>query len=121
MCGRFAFIASYETLKVHYALANSVDITPRFNIAPGADVLCLVKTSSDELQAVVLHWGLIPSWAMDKKKIGSLINARAETLFEKPAFRSAMKTRRCLMLMSGFFEWHVENGIKLLSYFYKDY
>ena len=119
MCGRFAYVASYEKLKYQFRLSNSVEITPRFNIAPGADVVCLVKTSADEVQSVVLHWGLIPSWATDRKKIGSLINARAETLFEKPAFRNAMKSKRCLMPMSGFYEWHEEYGVKQPYYFRK--
>ncbi|MFJ1269966.1 SOS response-associated peptidase [Legionella lytica] len=119
MCGRFAYVASYEKLRYQFHLSNSVEITPRFNIAPGADVVCLVKTSVDELQGVLLHWGLIPSWTRDRKKIGSLINARAETLFEKPAFRNAMKSKRALMPMSGFYEWHEENGIKQPYFFHK--
>lgn len=119
MCGRFAYVASYEKLKYQFHLSNSVEITPRFNIAPGADVVCLVKTNTDELQSVVLRWGLIPSWTIDRKKIGGLINARAETLFEKPAFRNAMKSKRCLMPMSGFYEWHVEEGVRQPYYFHK--
>lgn len=119
MCGRFAYVASYEKLKYEFHLSNSVEITPRFNIAPGADVVCLVKTNTDELQSVVLRWGLIPSWTADRKKIGSLINARAETLFEKSAFRNAMKSKRCLMPMSGFYEWHVEGGVKQPYFFRK--
>lgn len=119
MCGRFAYVASYEKLKYQFHLSNSVEITPRFNIAPGADVVCLLKTDANELQSVVLRWGLIPSWVKDRKKIGSLINARAETLFEKPAFRNAVKSKRCLMPMSGFYEWHVEEGVKQPYFFRK--
>lgn len=77
MCGRFAYVASYEKLTYQFHLSNSVELAPRFNIAPGDDVACLVKTSANELQCVLLHWGLIPSWTTDRKKIGSLINARA--------------------------------------------
>ncbi|AUH74214.1 SOS response-associated peptidase [Legionella sainthelensi] len=120
MCGRFAYVASYEKLKYQFHLSNSVEITPRFNIAPGADVICLVKTDTNELQSVVLRWGLIPGWATDRKKIGSFINARAETLFEKPAFRNAMKSKRCLMPMSGFYEWHMEKGVKQPYFFRKN-
>lgn len=64
--------------------SNAIEITPRFNIAPGAEVVCLVETDSYEIQSELLCWGLIPSWATDRKKLGSLINARAETLFEIP-------------------------------------
>ncbi|VEB35486.1 Uncharacterised ACR, COG2135 [Legionella sainthelensi] len=117
MCGRFAYIASYETLKYQFNSTNSVEITPKFNIAPGTDVLCLIKTNSHKIQSVLLHWGLIPYWTTDRKKIGSLVNARAETLFEKLAFRNAMKSKRCLMPMSGFYEWHMEAGVKQPYFF----
>lgn len=119
MCGRFAYVASYEKLKYQFGLTHSIEITPRFNIAPGAEVVCVVQTNPDEIQSIVLHWGLIPSWTTDRKKLGSLINARAETLFEKHAFRGAMKTKRCLMPMSGFYEWHQEEGVKQPCFFRK--
>ncbi|HHF7368375.1 TPA: SOS response-associated peptidase [Legionella bozemanae] len=119
MCGRFAYVASYDKLKYQFHLSNSIEITPRFNIAPGAEVVCLVETDAHEIQSVLLRWGLIPSWTTERKKIGSLINARAETLFEKPAFRQAMKSKRCLMPMSGFYEWHQEGSIKQPYFFQK--
>ncbi|QLZ68957.1 Putative SOS response-associated peptidase YedK [Legionella sp. PC1000] len=119
MCGRFAYVASYDKLKYQFHLSNSIEIAPRFNIAPGAELVCLVETEIHEIQSVLLRWGLIPSWITDRKKIGSLINARAETLFEKPAFRQAMKSKRCLMPMSGFYEWHQENGVKQPYFFQK--
>ncbi|WP_322783661.1 SOS response-associated peptidase [Fluoribacter gormanii] len=119
MCGRFAYVASYDKLKYQFNLSNSIEITPRFNIAPGAELVCLVETEAHEVQSVLLRWGLVPSWVTDRKKIGSLINARAETLFEKPAFRQAMKSKRCLMPMSGFYEWNQEGGIKQPYFFRK--
>nr|WP_237759432.1 SOS response-associated peptidase [Legionella parisiensis] len=119
MCGRFAYVASYDKLKYQFHLSNSIEITPRFNIAPGAELVCLVEADAHEIQSVLLRWGLIPSWVTDRKKIGSLINARAETLFEKPAFRQAMKSKRCLMPMSGFYEWHQEDGMKQPYFFQK--
>lgn len=119
MCGRFAYVASYDKLKCQFNLFNSIEITPRFNIAPGAELVCLVETEAHEIQSVLLRWGLVPSWVTDRKKIGSLINARAETLFEKPAFRQAMKSKRCLMPMSGFYEWHQEDGVKQPYFFQK--
>nr|WP_223800033.1 SOS response-associated peptidase [Legionella longbeachae] len=120
MCGRFAYIASYNKLKYQFHLSNSIEITPRFNIAPEAEVVCLLKTDTHEIQSVLLRWGLIPSWTKDRKKTESLINARAETIFEKPAFRQAMKSKRCLMPMSGFYEWHDEKGIKQPYFFQKN-
>nr|WP_233588703.1 SOS response-associated peptidase [Legionella sp. km535] len=70
--------------------------------------------SPDGMQINELHlrWGLIPFWAKDKKEVGMLINARAETLFEKPAFCQPIKSKRGIMVMSGFYEWHLEQGIK---------
>jgi len=94
MCGRFAFVASHQKLQYQFHPTNTVEITPRFNIAPGADVVCLIQTNANDMQSILLRWGLIPSWTSDKKKIGSLINARAETLFEKPAFRNLMSGGR---------------------------
>lgn len=119
MCGRFVYVASNEELKSQFHLSNAIEITPRFNIAPGSQVLCLVKTNVDEIQGVVLHWGFIPSWATDGKRFRSVINARAETIFEKPTFRQVIKSKRCLMPMSGFYEWHQENGRKQPYFFQK--
>ncbi|CAM3674697.1 SOS response-associated peptidase [Legionella longbeachae] len=119
MCGRFAYVASYDQLKYQFHLSNGIEITPRFNIAPGAEIVCLVPIDIHETQGVLLRWGLVPSWTTDRRKIGSLINARAETIFEKPAFRDAIKCKRCLMPMSGFYEWHQEEGIKQPYYFRK--
>ncbi|HAT7809703.1 TPA: SOS response-associated peptidase [Legionella pneumophila] len=119
MCGRFAYVASNEELKSQFHPSNAIEITPRFNIAPGSQVLCLVKTDEDEVQGVVLHWGFIPSWATDRKKFRNVINARAETIFEKPAFRQVIKSKRCLMPMSGFYEWHQENDRKQPYFFQK--
>ncbi len=72
---------------------------------PGQKILTVVKLDDDSYKAVNLHWGLIPHWSKDKKISHHLINARAETLAEKPAFRTAYKQRRCLIPASGFYEW----------------
>ncbi|MGL5742844.1 MAG: SOS response-associated peptidase [Legionella sp.] len=120
MCGRFAYVASSEELKSQFHLSNAIEITQIFNIAPGSQVMCLVKTNADEIQGVVLHCGFIPSWATDWKRFRSVINARAEIIFEKPTFRQVIKSKRCLMPMSGFYEWHQENGRKQPYFFQKN-
>jgi putative SOS response-associated peptidase YedK len=112
MCGRFAFVPKYDTLRYQFHVNETVEITPRYNIAPGALVYFLCSPDGIEVNALQLRWGLIPSWAKDKKSVGSLINARAESLFEKPAFRQAIKSKRGIMVMSGFYEWHLERGVK---------
>ncbi len=79
---------------------------PRFNIAPTQTVLAVrQEKDADNPQGIFLRWGLIPSWSKDKKMAASLINARADTVAEKPVFRAAFKRRRCLVLADGFYEW----------------
>ena len=112
MCGRFAFVPKYDKLRYQFHVNERVEITPRYNIAPGATVLFLCSPDGVHINPLNLRWGLIPFWAKDKKSVGSLINARAETIFEKPAFRQALKSKRGLMVMSGFYEWRVDQGIK---------
>jgi putative SOS response-associated peptidase YedK len=98
-------------------LDEDFDFNPRFNIAPGSPAFFLCSPDSTSLKALNLHWGLIPFWAKDKKISASLANARAETLFEKPAFRQSVKSKRGIMVMSGFYEWHTEQGSKQPYYF----
>jgi putative SOS response-associated peptidase YedK len=112
MCGRFAFVPQYDKLRYQFHLNEIVDSTPRYNIAPASSVLFLCSTDDGQINPFYLHWGLIPFWAKDKKSIGALINARAETIFEKPAFKHVLKSKRGIIVMSGFYEWRVEQGIK---------
>lgn len=112
MCGRFAFIPKYDKLQYQFHVNDISEITPRYNIAPGASVLVLCSPDAIQINAVYLRWGLIPFWANDKKGAGALTNARAETIFEKPAFRQSIKSKRGIMVMSGFYEWRIEQGIK---------
>jgi putative SOS response-associated peptidase YedK len=116
MCGRFNLTATPEQVKEAFKLPSLFDFQSSYNITPGQDILAIV--SSDEAtdgnqhnQAVQLYWGLIPSWSKDRKISHNLINARAETIAEKPSFRSAFQKRRCLIPATGFFEWaQSENG-----------
>jgi putative SOS response-associated peptidase YedK len=84
------------------------DMLPHFNIAPTQGVLAIANDHPDRLG--VFHWGLVPSWAKDPGIGSRLINARAETLAEKPAFRTALARRRCLVPADGFYEWRSEGG-----------
>ena len=90
-------------------LAEPLELSARYNIAPTQDVLA-IRHPRD---LVRFHWGLIPSWAKDKKIAYSTINARADTVATKPAFRSAFKKRRCLVLADGYYEWKKEGKAKL--------
>lgn len=109
MCGRYALFGKPETLarKLTVAADGLRGFRPRYNIAPGQPILIVraVGVSGSERATDWLNWGLIPSWAEDPKIGYRMINARAESAAGKPAFRVAMRHRRCLIPASGFFEW----------------
>ncbi len=106
MCGRFSLGASATALAAQFDLPNVPAWTPRYNIAPTQEVLAVVKMpDSTKRQARLLRWGLIPQWAEGPAVGSRMINARAETVATKPAFRRAFRERRCLILTDGFYEW----------------
>jgi putative SOS response-associated peptidase YedK len=105
MCGRFTLhTSSSELVRVFQLIRPPTDVVVRWNIAPTQQVLA-VRQSEQGREPVWMRWGLIPSWAKDAKIGNSLINARAETISEKPSFRTAFKRRRCLVIADGFYEW----------------
>jgi putative SOS response-associated peptidase YedK len=107
MCGRFTLTLDPAQLREAFpGLFVPADIKPRYNIAPSQPVAVIPNTGESKLD--FFTWGLIPSWAKDSSIGNHLINARAETLAEKPAFRSSFKRRRCLILSDGFFEWKLD-------------
>lgn len=108
MCGRFNLTANAEKIVDHFSLRKLPRHEISYNIAPGQKILSVVKLADGDFKGVNLHWGLIPSWSKDKKIASKLINARAETISEKPSFRNAFKKRRCLIPATGFFEWQVQ-------------
>lgn len=89
----------------HFQLLRQVRFQPSYNIAPARKILNIVELENGSRKAINLFWGLVPSWAKDSKNSSHLINARMETIREKPSFRSAFKQRRCLIPASGFYEW----------------
>lgn len=115
MCGRYSLSQSAEVIASAFELEAVPDWTPRYNIAPTQSVATIVSSPHREFRR--LRWGLIPSWAKDIEIGSKLINARAETIAEKPSFRSAFKQRRCLVLADGFYEWLRQHGKKQPFYF----
>jgi putative SOS response-associated peptidase YedK len=116
MCGRITLAATPKQLRDLFAIAETSAqaasvLKPRFNIPPSQAILA-VRQNPDHggRELVPLRWGLIPSWAKDPKIGNRLINARAESLTEKPSFRSALQHRRCLIPADGFFEWKKRSG-----------
>ena len=106
MCGRFGVFSPPERLAEKFGLDQAPEISPRYNIAPGTDILT-VRAEGDRpvLCSALVRWGLIPFWAEDMALGAKMINARAETFFRKPAFRKAAQNRRCLIPADGFYEW----------------
>jgi putative SOS response-associated peptidase YedK len=121
MCGRYALATVGEALLEAFNVTTTDldlgQLAPRYNIAPTQPVLAVRPTAvTPGRELVLLQWGLIPSWAKDTKMGARLINARAETVAEKPAFRAAFKRRRCIIPADGFFEWQKQNGTKQPMY-----
>jgi putative SOS response-associated peptidase YedK len=112
MCGRYTLSTPVEKLAEEFGLVGQLpDLQPSYNVAPTREVPAVVSGGEGH-RMEMLRWGLIPSWA-DDPGIGSrMINARSETVAEKPSFRRAFKKSRCLMLADGFYEWRKENGGK---------
>lgn len=117
MCGRFTLTATPEMVAEELGLAEIPLLAPRYNIAPTQGVP-LVRLVEEARRLDLLTWGLVPSWAKDRKIAASLINARAETAQEKPAFRAAFKRRRGLVVADGFFEWRKEGASKQPVWFH---
>lgn len=111
MCGRYTLIRLQDILeKFPWIEHLPPGIVPRYNIAPTQPLLAIANDKPDEFTH--LAWGLVPSWAKDPSIGNRMINARAETIAEKPAFRNALKRRRCLLPADGFYEWKAEPGSK---------
>src|SRR3990172_5471269 len=111
MCGRYALTIDPGDLQIAFPeFAFPAQDAPRFNIAPSQPIIALPNDGKNRVDFFV--WGLIPSWAKDPSIGNRLINARAETLAEKPSFRSAYKYHRCLIFADGFFEWQARPETK---------
>lgn len=118
MCGRFTLNQSSSALCQLFRLDKIPDLAPQYNIAPTQTVATVIQNpETNQREFKQLRWGLIPAWMKDSRMSMNLINARAETVTEKPAFRAAFKHRRCLVLADGFYEWKRENGKKQPFYF----
>lgn len=106
MCGRFALDTTKVEIKTQFHVEHIPEISSSFNIAPTQNALILFQSPIDGMRDIEwFTWGLIPYFAKDKKMKPPLINARAETLATKPAFRTSFKSKRGIVIMSGYFEW----------------
>jgi len=125
MCGRFTLaVSTWDVIEEYFSIDASgehADLTPRYNIAPSQDIAVVVKPDATSDRALtMMRWGLIPHWAKDSKIGYKMINAKAETLAEKPSYRTAYKKRRCLIPATGFYEWVTINGRKQPQYIHRE-
>ena len=112
MCGRFVQYSPLETVQKVFNIGTaSFEAIPNYNVAPTQEILTVVE-DHNEYKLEKLYWGLVPFWAKDISFGSRMINARAETVSEKPSFRNAFKNRRCLIPADGFYEWKGEKGHK---------
>ena len=110
MCGRTSLFVPQSVVEERFDATATEPITPRYNTAPGDELATVRNDATDEIN--LLGWGLVPSWVDDPADSPRPINARAETIIEKPMFREAFEERRCLVLADGFYEWTGRRGSK---------
>jgi putative SOS response-associated peptidase YedK len=106
MCGRYTLTYDIETIARAFNVAPTIETQPRYNIAPTQNIVTIMRNGTDQL--ALLRWGLIPSWAKEESIGSRMINARAETLNEKPSFKRLLDAKRCLVIADGFYEWQQE-------------
>ena len=111
MCGRYAIITDPKAIREMFGYAEMPNFPPRYNVAPTQPVP-VVRLAEGKREFALLRWGLIPGWVKDPRSFSLLINARGESVLDKPAFRNAMKRRRCLLPADGFYEWKREGESK---------
>ena len=114
MCGRYTLVTNINTIAEHFGVAPTLEAQPRYNIAPTQNVVGILTNGSEHLS--LLRWGLIPAWARDESIGSRMINARAETLSEKPSFRNLLRGKRCMIVADGFYEWRTEGKSKTPMY-----
>src|SRR2546430_17465187 len=114
MCGRYRLSRRKQILEEHFDnISSEEDWSPRYNIAPTQPVPVIRQNPKEPIRELSLvRWGLIPSWAKDSSVAAQMINARSETACMKPAFRDALKFRRCLIPADGFYEWQRTSSVK---------
>jgi putative SOS response-associated peptidase YedK len=111
MCGRFVITSPPEALRQIFDYAEQPNFPPRHNIAPTQPIPVVILDNGAR-HFRLMRWGLVPAWVKDPRKITLMINARSETVRDKPAFKNAMKRRRCLVPADGYYEWQASGGRK---------
>jgi putative SOS response-associated peptidase YedK len=115
MCGRYAITSAPEAIRALFRYQEQPNFPPRYNVAP-TQPIPIVRIVEGKRQFALVRWGLLPAWVKDPKAFTLVINARGESVLDKPAFRNAMKYRRCLVPADGFYEWKAA-GLRKQPYF----
>ena len=111
MCGRYSITTSTESMRRLFQFNDRPNLQPRYNVAP-TQMAPVIRERDGERRLDMLRWGLLPKWSKDASGAAKMINARSETIAEKPAYREAFRARRCLVPADGFFEWQVRGKMK---------
>jgi putative SOS response-associated peptidase YedK len=111
MCGRYLIISSPEAIRQLFRYPEQPNFPARYNVAP-TQPIPIVRLFEGKRQFALVRWGLIPAWVEDPRTFSLLINARGESVNDKPAYRNAMKRRRCLVPADGFYDWKDERGVR---------
>jgi putative SOS response-associated peptidase YedK len=112
MCSRYSLTSPVEAVRAYFRTERDHDYPPRYNIAPTQPVSIVRAGADNKRELVLVRWGLIPGWVKEPAEFGTLLNARSETVLEKPSFKTAMKHRRCLVPADAFYEWTGPSGAK---------
>lgn len=116
MCGRYTLSSPSDLLSDLFELEETLELGPRYNIAPSQEA-AVVRSTEKGRTLSLLRWGLVPFWAKDPEIGNRMINARSETVQEKPSFRTSFRRKRCLVAATGFYEWQATDGRKQPWYF----
>lgn len=117
MCGRYSLAGPDPAqLRARFPLGERVQLRRRYNVCPDDEIAAVTTSREGEPRGELLRWGLVPHWSQDPGSGPKMINARAETLAERPAYRDALKTRRCLIIADGFYEWQAREGRRKLPW-----
>lgn len=121
MCGRLVIDLAPEIITEIYEIVRKIDrkLNPRYNVAPSQEIPIIREDAEGCREFAFARWGLIPSWSKDISIGNSLINARSETVAEKPSFRAAFKRRRCVIPTGGFYEWQTQEGKSKQPWFFR--
>src|SRR6056297_1126618 len=112
MCSRYNLTSPHEAVRAYFGYENRHEFPPRYNIAPTDPAAIVRPAHNGRRELWLVRWGLIPSWVKDPQSFSTLINAREETILEKPSFRGGIRHKRCLVPATGFYEWTGPRGAK---------